>query len=298
MSNNVFSKHPEYYIPKLENDSYLGGKNYQGKEYLWGLPFESADSKARSLRNDKFVHFNFSALIVDTYTALAFRTTPVINFNEQLDESYKSNIDGLGTDLIEQMKEADSLSHRGGNVYLIIDQPPLPPGISAQEEKENYRKRIKLIERKSIIDWSYDTNGSFNWVKLLWHANIDKDPLQKRDQQKFITIYTKDTISTYKEIVDKGETDWKLENTKANPFAEIQKIPIIELKENFDSVSLIRDIAKLNQRLDNQVSMIDYLHRVGSVIVPELLEGSKWEDRGNEIVYFRGYKTDYKYKEK
>ncbi|MCK5615289.1 hypothetical protein KAR91_76200, partial [Candidatus Pacearchaeota archaeon] len=51
--------------------------------------------------------------------------------------------------------------------------------------------------------------------------------------------------------------------------------------------SLIRDIASLDQRLDNQTSLIDHLHRNGSVIIPEVQAGTEFKDNGHELQYER-----------
>ena len=286
---SIDSQHKDFYNPEYEKNCYLGGDNWTGEKYLFHLSFENKSGEQRKLRNEKFIHFNFSALVINTFNVLKFKKDPAIDLKKHLDESYNDNIDGKGTDLIQQIKDIDVDSDRDGISYLLIDQPDFPEGISKETESKLYRKRIQAIERENIIDWSIDVNGNYNWVKIYHVGTDDRDPLAEKEEAQFITVYTKEKISQYKLIEDEKDKteDWILQWEKESPFAILGIVPVVPILQGRKGISLIRDIAKLDQRLDNQTSLIDHLHRVGSNIIPEIQAGTELKDNGFEIQYER-----------
>lgn len=285
-------QHPDYYPAIREEDTYQGGERFYGKleDYMELLPFERKNSEGRRNRMLQFQHFNYTKSIVDNYVGIGFRKDPSIE-SDQLEDDQTSNIDGTGTDLVDQMKNVNSMVYRQGLAFLLVDQDPISDELSQAEVNELAPPRIIVLDRPSIINWSKDRSGMFNWVSIRHLGAVNNDPLGDREVKEFITLYRKDVIQKY-ELVKKTDStnqkDWVLVGESANPFAELGIVPIIPVKMTKESTTFITDISRLNIKLDNVSAMINDTLRKLSVIIPEYQKGTEIQGQGIEKVYIRG----------
>jgi hypothetical protein len=260
MADIVKSYHDEY-ISSMNNweflkNSYFGTGGFANGGYIEKYDKESQQKYLGRKKNAYYL--NYCATVIDTYNAHLFKKAIVRKSDNPYYKRFIENCNGANKNIDTFMKGAFLYAQIFGYSFVVIDKPDIEVKTRLEEFEENALPYAYILPPQSVIDWSIDAKGEFNWVKVVEDVPRDANNfLDSKDMQTFYRVWTKEEFYLFnekEELVEKGE-----HNLGVVPFILLQN-----KKGTLGSIvgkSEINDIAKISKRLYNLCSELDDLLR-------------------------------------
>lgn len=273
---------------------YQGGPAYLAA-YLARHTKERAEDFAARLK--RAIHPNHARAVIDTYAAHLYRQPiPRTSTTAMLDALW-ADMDLLGTPADEFYERAAQLVQRGGRVAVVVDRLDPDGGQAltrAQEQAAGRRPYAYAVDTEDILDWRVDRRGQLVWVAIRERVEDEREPMAATSSApapERVRVWTR--------------TDWRLlEVTKGEQGPSTQEVargehPCGEVPVAFAfwgtrhgveplGDSALTDLAPMNRRLTNLVSLIDEQicqHVFSILAVPrstwEALEQVNWSVSGS-----------------
>ncbi|HEC66936.1 MAG TPA: hypothetical protein ENI23_16800 [bacterium] len=243
--------------------SYKGGSSYIKAEYLYTHVKERAENFVK--RKERAYFYNYCRPVLDSYSFFLFKANP-IRLGDVATEN--DNLKFIGDPskgsetLTDLMKRHAHEVMKLGRGWLRMDAPFVPPESLAQEQDDRGSlPYMYLFPAEDMLDWSYESEGTFKWVKFLSRENIKGEFNYTAAQEQNIKIYTKTAVATY-------STDGDFIEGHENLVGEV---PFIATFLNDEAQSFIADIAIINRALYNWCSLLDeilYKQTFSQLVVP------------------------------
>ena len=261
-------------------DSYVGGDSYvkpvselkynstnlsYDGSYLFPHELECEDQtlyinkfKRRHLRS---VYENYCAAPINDLTKYLFsgkdEISRIYTGQNEPDRNYSpyvNDIDLRGTSIDAYMTQVSRLTAVMGLIHIKVDKKPLPQNIITLDEqkKAKIRAYTSTIDPRSMINWSVDNDGYYNWCLIKVKATEDSDYSKVREISTEYELWTKDEIYLLDEK-GKAKDGYPVRN-------ELGMVPIITLRfldVNSDGLpeSFLTNIAPLNREYYNVYSL-------------------------------------------
>jgi len=270
--------------------AYEGGRPYIDNYLFKHAKERTVDFKVRL---ERAVYPNHVGSVVDTYAAHLYR--------EQIPreaktsgatlEEFWSNIDMLGTPADEFYEQVAQAVQVGGRCAVVVDRWDGDEQgeviTRVQEADAGRRPYAYLVGNEDIIDWSVDRRGRLAWVAIREWGAPEREPMAERvAPQERVRIWRQDSWELW--VMGGGEG----EEGEAEPtMIDIGEHPVGEVpvtlyfwgkREGAEPVasSSLRDLAPMNRRLFNLVSLIDeqiYQYVFSLMAMPK----STWDELKN-----------------
>jgi hypothetical protein len=261
MSKDMVKSYHDEYINNMNNweflkNAYFGAGGFADSGYIEKYEKESQQKYANRKKNAYYL--NYCATVIDTYNAHLFKK-PVVRKSENLDYNrFIQDVNGTHKDISALMKEAFLYAQIFGYSFIVVDKPDVETLTELEELELKAYPYAYILPPQSVIDWSIDSRGEFNWVKVVEEEPLNANNfLHPNDKQTFYRIWTKDQFFLFnskEELIKRGE-----HGLGAVPFILLQNKK--GLLGSIIGKSEINDIAKINKRLYNLCSELDDLLR-------------------------------------
>jgi hypothetical protein len=272
---------------------YEGGPVYLANYLARHTKERPVDFAARLKRA---VHPNHARAVIDTYAAHLYRQKiPRTSSTSTLDELW-ADMDLLGTPADEFYERAAQLVQRGGRVAVVVDRLDPDGGQAltrAQERAAGRRPYAYIVDTEDVLDWRVDRRGQLVWVAIRERVEETREPMSAASSApaaERVRVWTR--------------TDWRLlEVSKGEDGTSTQEVARAEhpcgevpvafafwgMRKGVEPLgdSALTDLAPMNRRLTNLVSLIDeqiYQHVFSILAVPrstwDALEQVNWSVSG------------------
>jgi hypothetical protein len=269
-----------------------------GAPYLSGYLGRHTKERAADFtaRLGRAIHPNHCRAVVDTYAAHLYRQKiPRTSSTSTLDELWE-DMDLLGTPADEFYERAAQLVQRGGRVAVVVDRLDPDGGAAltrAQERAAGRRPYAYAVDTEDIIDWRVDRRGQLVWVAIRERAEDERAPMATTTEEvpERVRIWTR-TDWTLVELT-KGEDGVSVTTEVARGEHPCGEVPVAFAfwgsRKGVEPVgdSALTDLAPMNRRLTNLVSLIDeqiYQHVFSILAMPrstwDALEQVNWSVSG------------------
>jgi hypothetical protein len=256
-------RHPLYEDNEALWEFYLnsakGGINYINESNLFSHRLEDSEDYEERLK--RAFYLNFCDIIPTVYNNFIFKSAIGRPIDEYLDEIFRNNVDGSGTDINDFVKKVGYLSSVFGAMHVLVATPATDFGIvltKQQEKEQNIRPYTSLIYPQELVDWSIDKYGNFNWVILESTYLRDSDPNVEREEETHYKLITKEEWK----IVDEDGNSVSFDDSESSGKNTLGFVPIVTIyhknvNDNKVGESLLKDIVYLNRAIFNWGSCID-----------------------------------------
>jgi hypothetical protein len=223
MSSNVSSTHPDYRdnLSKWQLVDNVIKSNV--KQYLRNVGKSEKDPEKQVDRQKEYeqgaILDNFTQKTLTGLTGSAFLKPPSIDLQANL-EYLLDNVDGVGTTLAQQAKEAVDQDLRKGRFGLLVDMPQTNGETTlASMENGSTVPRISAYYAEKIINWSYVSIGSskkLNLVVLLEEVDKSNDIFLHETELQYRVLALDENGYYYQQLYDakgnKGEQIYPRQN--------------------------------------------------------------------------------------
>lgn len=244
---------------------------------------------------------NYIEPILDIRLSFMHRKEYVRDGVEALGE-WLQDVDGLGTSWEEMRKETiDFRAALFGWCPVLFDRTQPVEGYDVYDEISREQARQAGIRTNAIplypanvLDWSTDSQGVFEWVKLTQWEVERPDPLGPATEVQYVDIWTRDFVQRFRIIKSPGDKEPRVEQDE--PFMhQYGKVPLLIARgkrahdDPIKGLPAVGGPAKMARKLFNYLSELDE-HIRSSVFaflqVPQ--KRVSGDQQGGEIVLGEG----------
>ncbi|MEP6540456.1 MAG: hypothetical protein ABJF23_34345, partial [Bryobacteraceae bacterium] len=242
---NINLEHPDFVAKKAMwskyRDLYVGGEQLKANAATYLEPRQKEPAPVYEERLSKVFYENYVGSIIDWYAATLFRREPVIHLeggNEagrKFFNTFTEDCDLKGTALSDLFRRLmlDALVYGAG--YVLADFPKVNRQIDTRAEEEAYgASRAYLVEcaPESLINWSLDERGSYEWVvirnTMTTKATVESAEWQEETRWLY---YDKQHYRVYR-LLKGGQpkAEPELIDSGMHAFAKQNRVPLFEVK--------------------------------------------------------------------
>ena len=243
------------------SDSYNGGNEYRGGEYLTRYVMESGDEYDQRIRNTPLD--NHCKSVIETYNSFLFRKPPIRDYgnitNDPALDISLQDCDLEGRNFNAFMRDVSTYASIYGIVYVLIDKPRIQVETRAEELNQEIRPYCSIITPENVIDWRYErkSNGVYALKSITMLDGID-------DKSVYYRTIT-DTETTLYESVS-GASKSVVKEVISNPIGVVPVVPVYAGRSTSRGIGVsdISDIADVQRAIYNELSEIDQLIRISN----------------------------------
>lgn len=283
----VKQKHPWYNATITDSEfyrqTYLGGKEYDPDDtnLLFKHPSEQTDWNTE--RRKRAYYINYVASPINLFLAALFKEKTLSR--DKIDSSFAADVDGMGTPIDIFFREAAKAAIVEDIAYVVIDRPRVvvkdgEPDqyieTKAQAREANVAPRFVLKRKADVLDWVFDNDGVTS-VKIREEVPGQTDLRKERKDTK-VYKYIIWTRNDWQEFDHDGKA-----NGDPHPH-NLGVVPIVPLYADkmaeWQGLSWIRDIARINRAIFNYDSLIDEFLFFNGIAQPVFQADSPDEIKG------------------
>ena len=245
---------------------YEGGKAYTNA-YLHKHPKEPLKNFEQRL--ERAIHPNHVRAVIDTYAAYLYKA-PIARESESetLSELWV-NMNLLGAPANEFYEHVAQLVQRGGRAAVVVDKLQPEDGAElatrAQELERGIRPYAYAVDTEDILNWRTGRDGRLEWIVLRESEDHERGPMEHGNgaRTEMARVWFRDRWELYKakQSEEKGEqASIELVAQGEHPCGEVPVVLTFWGARSGHEIigdSAVTDLAPMNRRLMNYVSLID-----------------------------------------
>ncbi len=252
----IYRRHSDYSTRvgdwHLFEAAHTGGRKFINGGHLFQHSIEEVIGYSKRLQ--RAYYYNYCKPIVSIYNQFIFSAQVSRTIKDKKLKQFATNSTGDGKTIDGLISLVNKYSAVFGTVYVVVepDESPIPI-VGTAVIQQNIR--AKILKPYTIIDWSIDKNGDFNWVKIKTEHSEDNDPNVERTSKPRYILWERHQWT----ILD--ETGAIVGEPQVN---QLGVVPIVVVNhyeqptnESIVGESLIEDIAVINRSLFNWCSLLD-----------------------------------------
>ncbi len=293
---DIDREHPEYAARKgmwrMYRDLYAGGEQLKGNatEYLLRRQKEPLDVYGERLA--RVFYENYIGSIIDWYAATLFRREPILSFNGdnaagraffcQFTEDCDLRQSSLADFFRRQLTEALV----GGTGHILVDFPRqgrAPANRAEEEAMGASRAHLAEYRAEDLINWSYDEQGSFEWVVLRTAALRADEASGGWVKDTRWAYYDKEHYRLYR-ADSKGKPQAVAEGRHG--LAEQKKVPLFSLRVS-EGLWLMNKAALLQLEHFNKSNALGWALTMGLFAMPVVYSDREWKQIVGESYYIQ-----------
>ncbi len=237
-------------------NAYFGAGGFADGGYIQKYDKESQQKYYN--RKKSAYYLNYCASVIDTYNAHMFKKPVVRKSDNPYYKRFIEHSDGFDKGIDAFFKEAFLCAQIFGYCFIVVDKPDTQAATMHEEFERGALPYGYVLPPQSVIDWSTDSHGRFNWVKVMEEQTQDAENfLSPKSAQTFYRVWTKREVYLFNEK----------EELVSRVAHDLGSVPFVLLRNkrgwlgSITGISDIYDIAKVNRRLYNLCSELDDLLR-------------------------------------
>ena len=186
---NIDLEHPEYrskkQMWKRYKDLYVGGEQLKNNAAAYLMRRQKEGNDVYQERLERVFYENYIGSIIDWYAATLFRREPVLHVEGANDagrifiNEFAEDCDLKGTNFSDFFRRQIIDALVFGSSFHILDFPKVAnlTGNRAEEDASG-ASRAYLVDcaPESVINWSTDAQGNYEWVVIRNTFLQKKDP--------------------------------------------------------------------------------------------------------------------------
>jgi hypothetical protein len=139
-----------------------------------------------------------------------------------------------------------------GISHVLVDKKPVPENIITieQQRRAGNRAYCRIIDPRSLVNWSKDENGEYNWIVIKSERYEDKDFRQSRNTITDYWLWARDEIY---HLDNGGVIIEKFPNSLG--IVPLVSVTFLDMDENGQPESFLSNIAPLNREYYNVYSL-------------------------------------------
>ena len=215
-------------------------------------------------RLSRAYRFNHTREVVDLINKYLFKQNIVRN-EEDAPDAVKafwkhSTRNGMGvSDFSRQISKQTSIY---GRIAIVVDRTAAEGVIvsRADEKAANLQTYAYIVPPEQILDYSYDEQGSLNWILLMEQVRDDVDPLASSGKVGVrYRLWTKTSWMLIEEKRTGRSKTWEITDSAWHQLGEVPVVLADHIVSDdlYVSPSMIDDIAYLDRAVANYLSNID-----------------------------------------
>jgi hypothetical protein len=300
---NINMEHPEYIAKtamwRKYRDLYAGGEQLKANAmaYLEQRQKEPPDVYAERL--GRVFYENYIGSIIDWYAATLFRREPellldgVNTAGRKFFSEFAEDCDLKGTGLSDFFRARLIDTLVCGASYTLVDFPvsKARPGSRAEEDAAGLsRAYLVQFPADSLINWSVDTRGNFDWVVL--RSTYLRKPDAAAEQFRHETVwryYDRERYQIWRQssaVKDDKEAEVELVAEGFHGLAGQKRVPLFELKVS-DGLWLMNKAGLLQLEHFNKSNALSWALTMGLFATPVVYSERDWNQIVGESYYIQ-----------
>ncbi len=295
-------EHPDYAtrkgVWKQYRDLYAGGEQFKlnAQNYLTRRQREPGDVYAERL--SRAFYENYAGSIVDWYAATLFRREPRMTFEGGSEAArafygeFVEDADRRGTAMTDVFRRTFIDTLVTGTSYLLVDFPRSEGGAggasSRAEEDASGASRAYLVDfpAESLINWSKDEQGNFEWV-VLRTTTLRMDRVEDPEwrQETRWSYYDKETFRIYRQFGVLG-TAPELIDEGTHGLAKIKTVPLFGLRIP-EGLWMLNRAGSLQLEHFNKSNALSWALTMGLFAMPVVYSERDWNQMVGESYYIQ-----------
>ncbi|HYP14855.1 MAG TPA: hypothetical protein VEQ63_13085, partial [Bryobacteraceae bacterium] len=297
---SICLEHPDYGIKKgmwrKYRDLYAGGEQLKANaaEYLAPRQKEGADIYGERL--EKVFYENYIGSIIDWYAATLFRREPMLlvegddTKGRAFYNEFAEDCDLKGTNLTDFLRKQLIDMLITGSALTLVDFPRCStrPRNRAEEDALG-ASRAYLVDYpiESLINWSIDERGSYEWVVLRSTVIRKADPKQPELTKEIVwRYYDKTSFRIYRRIGDDTKNPVELIDSGLHALAQQSRVPVFEMRVS-DGLWLMNKAALLQLEHFNKSNALSWALSMGLFAAPVVYSDREWNQIVGESYYIQ-----------
>jgi hypothetical protein len=276
-------------------DLYVGGEQLKehASEYLMPRQKEPADVYGERL--SKVFYENYAGSIIDWYAATLFRREPELHIDGYADagrtffNAFADDCDLKGTTLSDFFRKQLIEALVAGVSYTLVDFPKceLTVGTRAEEDLVG-ASRAYLVDypAESLINWSVDGRGTYEWVVLRTEYLRKSGPEDLTFQKETLwRYYDRTRYRVYRKAAEK-DAPIELIDEGLHALSAQGRVPIFELKVS-DGLWLMNKAGLLQLEHFNKSNALSWALTMGLFATPVIYSERPWNQIVGEAYYIQ-----------
>jgi hypothetical protein len=301
---NINVEHPDYVSRKgmwrKYRDLYVGGEQLKehASEYLAPRQKEPADVYGERL--SKVFYENYVGSIIDWYAATLFRREPELHIEgtakqgRQFFSEFAEDCDLKGTTISDFFRKQLIEALVSGVSYTLVDFPKCSLAVGSRAEEDLIgASRGYLVDcpAESLINWSVDDAGRFEWVVLRTEYLRKNGPdAPSFDRETVWRYYDRTTYRTFRKGQDR-DAQVELVDEGLHALAAQRRVPLFELKVS-DGLWLMNKAGLLQLEHFNKSNALSWALTMGLFATPVVYSDRPWSQIVSESYYIQLAPTD------
>jgi hypothetical protein len=291
---NINAEHPEYVAQReawqTYRDLYAGGEQFRTGAERYLVPRQKEPADVYQERLDRVYYENYVGSIIDWYAATLFRREPLLIYegNDETGRQFfnrmSEDCDLCGSSVSDFFRRMLTDALVAGRSYALVDFPRSAGQAGSRAEEEALgisRAYLTPYGAESLINWSRDDKGEFDWVVLRSERLVSPpdDPTAWRKLRTW-AYYDRSNFEVYQQLEGaKKDEAPVLTDAGRHGLASIGRTPLFEMKVS-DGLALMSKAASLQLEHFNKSNALGWSLTMGLFAMPVVYSERPW----NQVV--------------
>ncbi|MEJ7606969.1 MAG: hypothetical protein WKF37_12065 [Bryobacteraceae bacterium] len=296
---NINLEHPEYIAKKAMwrkyRDLYAGGEQLKNNASEYLTPRQKEPSDVYAERLGKVFYENYVGSIIDWYAATLFRREPEVHIEgdgtaaRQFFNDFSDDCDLKGTNLSDFFRQQLINTLVTGTSLILVDFPLLQtaPANWAEEDAMG-ASRAYLVDFpvESLINWSMDLRGTYDWV-ILRSSYLRKEDAQAAEycEETIWRYYDKQRYQIYRQSSDRN-APIELVAEGPHSLAAQNRVPLFEMKLS-EGLWLMNKAGLVQLEHFNKSNALSWALSMGLFAAPVIYSDREWSQVVGESYYIQ-----------
>ena len=296
---DIDREHPQYSARKQVwqqyRDLYAGGEQFKQHAQNYLIRRQKEPGDVYSERLTRVFYENYVGSIVDWFSATLFRREPALTFEGTSEKARAffselvEDADRKGTTLTDFFRKQLVEGMVTGANYTLVDFPRMqqPAGTRAEEDATG-AARAYLVDypAESLINWSLDEEGNFDWVVLrtqhLKKASVEDEGWVQETRWAY---YDKQNFRIYRRESG-GREAVELIAEGLHALAKLARVPLFELRIP-EGMWMLNRAGSLQIEHFNKSNALSWALTMGLFAMPVVYTDREWSQMVGESYYIQ-----------
>jgi hypothetical protein len=297
---DITREHPDYAarnaLCERYRDLYAGGEQFRARAGHYLLRRQREPLEVYQERLNRVFYENYVGSIIDWYAATLFRREPVIILDgidrpgKQFFNQLADDCDRKGTGLADFFRRQLVETLLAGASYTLVDFPRSGGAVSRADEEACGASRAYLVSypADSLVNWSFDERGEYEWV-VLRSSYLRKPRIDDKDWMRETRwcYYDKEAFQIYRRTEDGHDKHLpELVDQGRHGLAKLQRVPLFEMRMS-EGLWLMNKAALLQLEHFNKSNALSWALTMGLFAMPVIYSDREWNQIVGESYYIQ-----------
>jgi len=294
-------EHPDFVRSKSlwhkYRDLYAGGEQFRDHAAEYLVRRSKEPNEVYYERLSRVFYENYIGSIIDWYAATLMRREPVITYDGPNDAgkkffaTFSDDCDLRGTPVTEFFRKQLVQGLIMGKSYIVVDFPRVTALLTNRAQEDAVGKSRAFLADYSpdeVINWSYDNNGTLEWVVLrtssLRQASAGADNWIKETRWVY---YDREVFRAYRSLGPSGQSSpIELIDEGRHGLASQATVPLFSVQVS-EGLWLMNKAALLQLEHFNKSNALSWALTMGLFAIPVIYSEREWSQIVGESYYIQ-----------